>query len=103
MSEPAYLKRIIRKELMMNAFTQDDFKGAYKSASLQQIRSLADHGHAEARELLALELSDEQVNVRSAGSSQPKNSLLHRIGTFMNKWCEYSYQAWVKAGRPDNF
>ena len=82
----------------MNAFTQQDFKGAYNSASMQQLKSLADEGHTEARELLDLKLSFE-----SSDSSPPKNSLLKRLSTFMNNWYEYSYQAWVKAGRPENF
>ena len=87
MSEPAYLKRIIRKELMMNAFTQDDFKGAYKSTSMQQLRSLADHGHAEARELLALEalgLSNNQLN------------LFSRFTRWFRSYTERVYEGWSK-------
>ena len=85
----------------MNAFTQDDFKGAYKSASMQQLRSLADQGHAEARELLALEalgLPNNQLSL---------SARLKRIGKaiykFFDEWTQYSYEAWVRAGRPDNF
>ena len=60
----------IWKEPTLNAFTQQDFKGAYNSASMQQLKSLADEGHAEARELLALvdpyealELPDNQLSL----------------------------------------
>ena len=87
MSEPAYLKRIIRKELMMNAFTQDDFKGAYKSASMQQLRSLADHGHSEARELLALE---------ALGLPNNQLSLFARLSRWFWAYTENVYESWRK-------
>jgi hypothetical protein len=50
-----------------------------------------------------LEISNEQLDFESSNSSPPKNSLLKRLSTFMNNWYEFSYQAWVKSGRPDNF
>ena len=85
----------------MNAFTQDDFKGAYKSASMQQLRSLADHGHAQARELLALEaLPVEDVNTEI--EPIPFASILtksNRFYAWMGRWTELSYQTWVKADR----
>ena len=87
MSEPAYLKRIIRKELMMNAFTQDDFKGAYKSASMQQLRSLDYHGHSEAPELLALE---------ALGLSNNQLSLFARLSRWFWAYTENVYEGWRK-------
>ena len=91
----------------MNAFTQDDFKGAYKSASMQQLRSLADHGHAEARELLALEAVVEPVeDVNTEIEPIPFASILtksNRFWAWLERMTELNYQAWVKAGRPDNF
>ena len=80
----------------MNAFTQDDFKGAYKSASMQQLRSLADHGHAQARELLALEaLPVEDVNTEIESILTKSN----RFWAWLDRMTELSYQAWVKADR----
>ena len=34
---------------------------------------------------------------------RPKPSLLYRVGTFFSEWTQHSYEAWIKAGRPDNF
>ena len=83
----------------MNAFTQQDFKGAYNSASMQQLRSLPDHGHAEARELLALGLSDDQV---SNVSTPNQLSLFARLARWFWAYTESSYEAWNAAGRPCN-
>ena len=74
----------------MNAFTQDDFKGAYNSTSMQQLRSLADEGHAEARELLALEalgLSNNQLNLfsRFTGGFGPTQKEYTRAGARITK------------------
>ena len=79
----------------MNAFTQQDFKGAYNSASMKQLRSLADHGHAEARELLALGLSDEQLNV----STPNQLSLFARINRLFWAYTERLYEGWSKDGQ----
>ena len=67
----------------MNAFSQNEFNGAYDAAvyfkdhatGVKQLRSLADHGNSEAREFLGvmydkgkdegLGLSDDQVSVVS--------------------------------------
>ena len=88
----------------MNAFTQDDFKGAYKSASMQQLRSLADEGHAEARELLAFEAVVEPVeDVNTEIEPIPFASILtksNRFYAWIDRWTELSYQAWEKAGKP---
>ena len=72
---------------MMNAFTQDDFKGAYKSTSMQQLRSLADHGHAEARELLALE---------ALGLPNNQLSLFSRLTRWFWAYTENAYEGWRK-------
>ena len=79
----------------MNAFTQQDFKGAYNSASMQQLRSLADHGHAEARELLALGLSDDQV---SKPSTPIQLGLFARVNRLFWAYTERVYQGWIKHG-----
>ena len=80
----------------MNAFTQQDFKGAYNSTSMQQLRSLADHGHAEARELLALGLSDDQVpNV----STPNQLSLFARLARWFWAYTESLYESWSKDGQ----
>ena len=71
----------------MNAFTQDDFKGAYSSASMQQLRSLADHGHAEARELLALE---------ALGLSNDQLSLFARFSRWFWAYTNVVYKGWAK-------
>ena len=81
----------------MNAFSQNEFKDADKAAPYQQLRSLADHGHSEARELLALGLSDDQV---SNVSSLNQLRLFARINRLFWAYTESSYEAWVKAGRP---
>ena len=80
----------------MNAFTQQDFKGAYNSASMQQLRSLADHGHAEARELLALRLSDDQVSVVS---TPIQLSLFARLAQWFWGYTESLYEGWSKDGQ----
>jgi hypothetical protein len=72
---------------MMNAFTQDDFKGAYNSTSMQQLRSLADHGHAEARELLALE---------ALGLPNNQLSLFARLSRWFWVYTEGVYESWRK-------
>ena len=71
----------------MNAFTQDDFKGAYKSASMQQLRSLADHGHAQARELLALE---------ALGLPNNQLSLFSRLSRWFLAYTKGAYEGWRK-------
>ena len=91
----------------MNALTQQDFylydhlQGAYNPVSMRQLRSLADHGHAEARELLALEaLPVEDVNTEI--EPIPFASILtksNRFYAWMGRWTELSYQTWVKADR----
>ena len=75
----------------MNALTQQDFKGAYNSASMQQLKSLADKGHAEARELLAivdpyeaLELPDNQLR------------LFARLSRWFWAYTENVYEGWRK-------
>ena len=83
----------------MNAFSQQDFKGAYNSASMQQLKSLADHGYTEAQELLAIGLSDEQV---SNVSTPSQLSLLARLTRWFWAYTESSYEAWSAAGRPRN-
>ena len=80
----------------MNAFTQQDFKGAYNSASMQQLRSLADHGHAEARELLALGLSADQV---SNVSTPNQLSLFARLAQWFWAYTESLYEGWSKDGQ----
>ena len=77
----------------MNALTQQDFKGAYNSASMQQLRSLADHGHAEAQELLAIGLSDEQV---SNVSTPSQLSLFARLTRWFWAYTESLYEGWSK-------
>ena len=72
---------------MMNAFTQDNFKGAYNSTSMQQLRSLADEGHAEARELLALEALGLQNN---------QLSLFARLSRWFWAHTENAYEGWRK-------
>ena len=71
----------------MNAFTQDDFKGTYNSTSMQQLRSLADHGHAEARELLALE---------ALGLPNNQLSLFARLSRWFWAYTENVYKGWRK-------
>ena len=80
----------------MNAFTQQDFKGAYNSASMLQLRSLADHGHAEARELLALGLSDDQV---SNVSTLNQLSLFARLAQWFWAYTESLYESRSKDGQ----
>ena len=80
----------------MNAFTQQDFKGAYNSASMLQLRSLADHGHAEARELLALGLSDDQV---SNFSTPNQLSLFARLARWFWIYTESLYEGGSKNGQ----
>ena len=97
----------------MNALTQQDFylydhlQGAYNPVSMRQLRSLADHGHAEARELLALEAVVEPVeDVNTEIEPIPFASILtksNRFWAWLERMTELNYQAWVKAGRPDNF
>ena len=62
---------------------------------MQQLRSLADHGHAEARELLALGLSDEQLNV----STPNQLSLFTRINRLFWAHTERLYEGWSKDGQ----
>ena len=62
---------------------------------MQQLRSLADHGHAEARELLALGLSDEQLNV----STPNQLSLFARINRLFWAYTERLYEGWSKDGQ----
>ena len=99
----------------MNAFSQNEFNGAYDAAvyfqdhaaGLKQLRSLADHGNSEAREFLGvmydkgkdegLGLSDDQV---SAVSTPIQFSLFARLPRWFWAYTESSYEAWVKAGRP---
>ena len=71
----------------MNAFTQDDFKGAYNSTSMQQLRSLADHGHAQARELLALE---------ALGLPNNQLSLFARLSRWFLAYTKGAYEGWRK-------
>ena len=77
----------------MNAFSQQDFylydhlQGAYNPASIRQLRSLADHGHAEARELLALE---------ALGVSKNKLSLFARLTRWIWAYTEGVYEGWRK-------
>ena len=33
----------------------------------------------------------------------PATSILQRISRFMDEWIHYSYEAWVKAGRPNSY
>ena len=33
----------------------------------------------------------------------PATSILQRISRFMDEWIQYSYEAWVKAGRPNSY
>ena len=78
----------------MNAFTQQDFKGTYNSSSTQQLRSLADRGHADAQELLALGLSDEQSNF----STPSPLGLFARIKRLFWAYTERLYQGWSEHG-----
>ena len=77
----------------MNALTQQDFylydhlQGAYIPVSMRQLRSLADHGHAEARELLALE---------ALGVSKNKLSLFARLTRWFWAYTEGVYEGWRK-------
>ena len=75
----------------MNAFTQQEFRGVYNSASMQQLRSLADTGQSEARELLAiadpyeaLELTNNQL------------SLFARLSRWFWDYTENAYEGWRK-------
>ena len=86
----------------MNALTQQDFylydhlQGAYNPVSMRQLRSLADQGHAEARELLALEAVVEPVeDVKTEIKPTP------RLWAWLDRMTEANYQAWVQAGRPE--
>ena len=101
----------------MNAFSQNEFNGAYDAAvyfqdhaaGLKQLRSLADHGNSEAREFLGvmyskgkdegLGLSDEQVSVVSTSI---QFSLFARLARWFWAYAESSYEAWSTAGRPRN-
>jgi hypothetical protein len=80
----------------MNAFTQNEFKNAYKAVTSHQLRSLADHGHAEARELLALGLSDDQV---SNVSTPNQLSLFARFSRWFWAHTESLYEGWSKDGQ----
>ena len=33
----------------------------------------------------------------------PSTSILHRISCFLDEWIHYSYEAWVKAGKPNSY
>ena len=73
----------------MNAFTQQDFKGTYNSASIPKLRSLADNGHADAQELLALGLyDDKQLSTRSP------LRLFGKINNYFWAYTEKLYQGW---------
>ena len=63
---------------------------------MQQLRSLADHGHAEARELLDLGLSDDQV------SNVPTPNQLSRFARLVRWFWVYTenlYEGWSKDGQ----
>ena len=96
----------------MNALSQNEFKGAYDATvylqnharGLKQLRSLADHGNAEAREFLgvinkdeALGLSDDQVSIVSTPT---KFSLYAKLARWFWAYTESSYEAWSEADRP---
>ena len=101
----------------MNAFSQNEFNGAYDAAAyfqdhaagLKQLRSLADHGNSEAREFLGvmdakgkdegLGLSDDQVSVVSIPI---QFSLFARLVRWFWIYTECSYEAWSASGRPRN-
>jgi hypothetical protein len=90
----------------LNALTQQDFylydhlQGAYNPVSMRQLRSLADHGHAEARELLALEAVVEPVeDVNTEIEPIPTKS--KSLWGWLDRMTEANYKAWVKAGRPE--
>ena len=54
---------------------------------MQQLRSLADHGHAEARELLALE---------ALGLPNNQLSLFARLSRWFWAYTENVYESWRK-------
>ena len=83
----------------MNAFSQNESKGAYHATELKQLRSLADHGDAEAREFLSVMNANDQV---SLVSTPIQFSLFSRLARRFWAYTESSYEAWIKAGRPDN-
>ena len=101
----------------MNAFSQNEFNGAYDAAvyfqdhatGLKQLRSLADHGNSDAREFLgvmyskgkdaSLRLSDDPVSVVSTPN---QFSLIARLARWFWAYTESSYEAWSAAGRPRN-
>ena len=80
--------------MTLNTFTQQDIKGTYTSASVQQLRSLADHGHADAHELLALGLSDKQLNLSHPTPLKPF-SIIKRL---FWAYTERLYQRWNEYG-----
>ena len=63
---------------------------------MQQLRSLADHGHAEARELLALRLSVDQV---SNVSTPTQMSLFAGLARWFWAQTESLYEGWSKDGQ----
>ena len=81
------------RELTMNAFTQNEFKNAYKAVTSHQLRSLADHGHAEARELLALGPSDNKVSVVS---TPIQFSRFARLARWFWSYTERLCESWSK-------
>ena len=101
----------------MNAFSQNEFNGAYDAAvnfqdhatGLKQLRLLADHGNSEAREFLGvidskgkdetLGLYDDQASVVS---TPIQFSLFVRLARWFWAYTESSYEAWSAAGRPRN-
>ena len=73
-SEPAYLRRIIRKELMMNAIPKPD-------ALVEPVKDV--------------EIAIEPIPVSSIVTKSK------RLWTWLDRMTEANYQAWVKAGRPE--
>ena len=81
----------------MNAFSQNEFKGAYHATKLKQLRLLADHGDAEAREFLGVVYANDQF---SGVSTPAQFNLFARLAERFWTYTESSYEAWVTAGRP---
>ena len=101
----------------MNAFSQNEFNGAYHAAvnfqdhatGLKQLRLLADHGNSEAREFLGVIDSkgkDETLglyDVQASVASTPiQFSLFTRLASWFWSYAENSYEAWNADGRPRN-
>lgn len=74
----------------MNAFSQVDIKSTYSCPSMKQVQIFADCGYGDARELLALGLSNDHSNLSQAAN----HSLLGRISSWFWRYTERLFKSW---------